>query len=406
MIATAIKRFVQMEAASGILLLTTAMAAIVWANLPAGLDSLYHELFAIPIAFQVGDFALEKPFLLWVNDGLMAIFFFLVGLEIKREVIEGELSSIRKATLPTIAAIGGMVCPAIVYAIFNHGDSVALQGWAIPTATDIAFALGVLALLGPRVPVSLKIFLLALAIIDDLGAIVIIAIWYSSNLSAVSLLFAGLILIALATLNVRGVTRLSLYIVLGVLLWVTVLKSGVHATLAGVALALMIPLRAETKAGESPLRRLEHVLHPWVAFLIMPLFAFANSGVSLRGLSLDHLMSPIPIGIAAGLFLGKQIGVFSFSWIACRVGIAEMPSGVSLRQFYGVALLTGVGFTMSLFIGTLAFDSSELTNFVRLGVLTGSIASAVAGYLVLQGSAADRRAAQPVYERQGEVHIS
>ena len=406
MIANAIKRFMQMEAASGIVLLTAAMAAIVWANLPAGIDGLYHELFAIPIAFQVGDFALEKPFLLWVNDGLMAIFFFLVGLEIKREVIEGELSSLRKASLPTIAALGGMICPAIVYAIFNYGDPVALQGWAIPTATDIAFALGVLALLGPRVPVSLKIFLLALAIIDDLGAIVIIAIWYSSDLSAVSLLLAGLILIALAALNVRGVTRISLYIVLGVLLWVSVLKSGVHATLAGVALALVIPLRAETKSGESPLRRLEHTLHPWVAFLIMPLFAFANSGVSLRGLSLEHVISPIPIGIAAGLFVGKQIGVFAFSWIACRVGIAEMPSGVSLRQFYGVALLTGVGFTMSLFIGTLAFDSPEITNFVRLGVITGSIASAIAGYLVLQGSAADRRVVRPVYERQGEVRIS
>jgi NhaA family Na+:H+ antiporter len=301
-----------------------------------------------------------------------------------------------------------MLVPALIYTAVNWGDAVALRGWAIPAATDIAFAVGVLALLGPRIPASLKIFLLALAIIDDLGAIVIIAVWYSGDLSTVSLLLAWVLLIALATLNMLRVTWISLYVILGVLLWLSVLKSGVHATLAGVALALMIPLRAETRRGESPLRHLEHVLHPWVAFLIMPLFAFANSGVSLRGLSINDLLSPVPLGIAAGLFVGKQVGVFSFSWLACRLGIAEMPTGASLRQFYGVCLLTGVGFTMSLFIGTLAFDAPELTNFVRLGVLTGSVASALAGYLVLVWGAAYREStnAGAAYQRQHEAPLS
>jgi NhaA family Na+:H+ antiporter len=335
------------------------------------------------VALTIDGAGISKPLLLWINDGLMAIFFLLVGLEIKREVVEGELSSVRKAALPAIAAAGGMAVPALMYAVLNWGDPQTMRGWAIPTATDIAFAVGVLALMGDRVPASLKIFLLALAILDDLGAIVIIAFFYTDNLSALSLALAAVALGGLIALNRAGVTRRAAYVVFGVFLWVCVLKSGVHATLAGVALALAIPLDARDAHGESPLRSLEHSLHPWVSYAILPLFAFANAGVSLSGISLASLMEPLPLGIAAGLFVGKQAGVMGAAWIAVRVRAVTLPDGVTWQHFYGTALLTGIGFTMSLFIGTLAFDDPAFANSVRIGVLGGSLLSALAGALVL-----------------------
>jgi len=322
--------------------------------------------------------------LLWINDGLMAIFFFLVGLEIKREIIEGRLSSIQKAALPIIAAIGGMIVPALIYAIFNLEDPTALKGWAIPAATDIAFALGILALLGSRVPIALKVFLLALAIIDDLGAIIIIALFYTSELSVEVLAIAAIGMGVLGYLNYRGVTRLAPYLVTGLVIWVCVLKSGVHATLAGVIIALFIPLRLRDTQDQSPLKVVEHGLAPWVAFGIMPIFAFANAGVSLSGLSFDDLFAGIPLGIALGLFLGKQIGIMGFVWGGVRLGIAKLPDGASWSQIYGISMLAGIGFTMSLFIGTLAFSDPEHAAAVRIGVLAGSIASAILGFLLLR----------------------
>jgi len=315
---------------------------------------------------------------------LMAIFFFLVGLEIKREVLEGELSSFDKASLPIFAAIGGVVVPALFYVYFNISDPIAVQGWAIPAATDIAFALGILALVGSRVPVSLKILLLAVAIIDDLVAIIIIALFYTQDLSLVALAWGGLGVAGLIALNRSGMMRITPYALIGVFVWACVLKSGVHATLAGVITALAIPLKAKDPSKSSPLHRAEHGLHIWVAFLILPLFAFANAGVSLKGITFSDVMAPIPLGIALGLFLGKQIGVFSFSWVAVKLGWAKLPTGANWCQLYGIACLTGVGFTMSLFIGTLAFDGDEILNAVRLGVLMGSIASGVLGFALLR----------------------
>ena len=375
-----IREFIRLEAAGGVLLCIAALVALLWANSPAG--GLYLGLLETPVAVQVGPLAIAKPLLLWINDGLMAIFFLLVGLEIKREIVEGELSSPSKAALPAIAAVGGMAAPAAIYVALNWGDSATLRGWAIPAATDIAFAVGVLSLLGRRVPSCLKIFLLALAILDDLGAIVIIAFFYTENLSVGSLLLAAGGLAGLVALNRAGVRRIAPYVLLGVFIWVCVLKSGVHATLAGVALAFAIPLRAG--GGQSPLQRLEHMLHPWVTYGILPLFAFANAGVSLIGLTLSDLFEPVPLGIALGLFLGKQIGVVGATLAAVRFGWANLPAGASWSQFYGVALLTGIGFTMSLFIGTLAFPDPAFAAPVRIGVLGGSILSAVAGYLLLR----------------------
>jgi NhaA family Na+:H+ antiporter len=379
-----IQDFLRLEAAGGILLAIAALVALVLANSP--LVALYDRLLGTTIELQVGALELRKPLLLWINDGLMAIFFVLVGLEIKREVVQGELSTPAKATLPAVAALGGMAVPAAFYAAFNAGDAERLHGWAIPSATDIAFALGVLALVGERVPASLKIFLLALAIIDDLGAIVIIAIFYTANLSVFSLGLASIGLALLFALNRWGVTRISAYVLVGILLWVCVLKSGVHATLAGVALAFAIPTGPANGGSESPLSRLEHALHPWVAYGILPLFAFANAGVSLDGLSLATLLEPVPLGIASGLFLGKQVGVFLFVWLAVRLGIGERPAGASWLQIYGVALICGIGFTMSLFIGTLAFEDPAFADDVRIGVLGGSLLSSLAGYAVLRWS--------------------
>lgn len=374
--------FFQHEAAGGIVLMFAAAFALALDNSP--LAWLYDALLGTPVVIQIGAFAINKPLLLWINDGLMAIFFFLVGLEIKREIVEGRLSSWQRASLPILAAVGGMLAPALIYAAFNSSDAVAMRGWAIPAATDIAFALGVLALLGSRVPVALKVFLLALAIIDDLGAIIIIALFYTSELSVSVLAIAAIGTAILGYLNYRGVTSLGPYLVTGLVIWVCVLKSGVHATLAGVIIALFIPIRAENVDGHSPLKQIEHGLAPWVAFGVMPVFAFANAGVALHGLSVSDLIAGIPLGIAAGLFIGKQVGIIGFVWFGVKLGIARLPDGVGWMQIYGVALLAGIGFTMSLFIGTLAFADPEHAAAVRIGVLAGSIMSGIIGYAVLR----------------------
>lgn len=369
--------------------MAAAALALILDNSP--LSGLYDALLNTPVAIQIGDLSIDKPMLLWINDGLMAIFFFLVGLEIKREIVEGRLSSVQSATLPLIAAMGGMIVPALIFVAVNQGDPTALRGWAIPAATDIAFALGVLALLGSRVPIALKVLLVAVAIIDDLGAIIIIAIFFTSELSLSALAIAAAGIVILAVLNHRGVNRLAPYLIVGVVIWVCVLKSGVHATLAGVIIALFIPLRTgntDMRPGNTEkvplLKAVEYGLAPWVAFCIMPIFAFANAGVSLQGLSFDDLFSGIPLGIALGLFLGKQIGIMAFIWAGVRLGIARLPEGVTWPQAYGVAVLAGIGFTMSLFIGTLAFADPEHASAVRIGVLVGSTASAIFGFFILR----------------------
>ncbi len=377
-----IREFLRLEAASGIILVIAAALAMALANSPLG--TYYTGLFDVPVVVQVGALSIAKPLLLWINDGLMAIFFLLVGLEIKREIREGELADRDQAMLPCIAALGGMVVPAVIYAALNWGDAVHMRGWAIPTATDIAFALGVLALLGNRVPVALKVFLTALAIIDDLGAIVIIALFYTHGLSVTSLVLAAVALAVLGALNRMNVVRVSAYVVVGVILWVCVLKSGVHATLAGVAIAMAIPMRDPKEPESSPLMDVEHKLHVWVAYGILPLFAFANAGVSLAGLSLASLFDTLPFGIALGLFLGKQIGVFGATWLAVKSGLSRRPEATNWPQIYGASQLAGIGFTMSLFIGTLAFNSPEQAAQVRIGVLGGSLVSALVGYLFLR----------------------
>ncbi len=370
------------EAAGGVLLMAAAAVALIMDNSP--FDWLYDAMLTTPVVAQVGNLVIDKPLLLWINDGLMAVFFFLIGLEIKRELLEGRLSGWSEAALPAVAALGGMIVPALIYVAFNYQDPETLRGWAIPAATDIAFALGVLALLGSRVPVALKVFLLALAILDDLGAIIIIALFYTADLSLASLLIAAISTAILVGFNMAGVRRIAPYVLVGLVMWVCVLKSGVHATLAGVIIALTIPLRVPERSAPSPLKRLEHELHPWVAFFIMPVFAFANAGVHLGGISMSDLLAPIPLGVALGLFVGKQIGVFGFAWVATRAGICRLPEGVNWLQIYGVALLAGIGFTMSLFIGILAFPDPDHAAAVRLGVLSGSILSAVMGYTVLR----------------------
>ena len=370
------------EAAGGVLLMAAAATALVMDNSP--LAWLYDGLLATPVVIQIGALVIDKPLLLWINDGLMAVFFFLVGLEIKRELIEGRLSTWQQASLPAVAALGGMLIPAAIYIAINAGDPTTLNGWAIPAATDIAFALGVLALLGNRVPPALKVFLLALAILDDLGAILIIALFYTAELSVISLAIGAAGALVLLAMNLSGVTRIAPYVLVGVIMWVCVLKSGVHATLAGVIVALTIPLRVRDAEGRSPLRHLEGTLHPWVALGVMPIFAFGNAGVALTDFAFEDLFAPIPLGIALGLFLGKQIGVLGFAWLGTRLGLCRLPTGIAWLQVYGVALLSGVGFTMSLFIGTLAFSDPEHASAVRLGVLSGSTLSAVFGYVVLR----------------------
>ncbi|MCU1721311.1 Na+/H+ antiporter NhaA [Pseudomonas sp. 5P_5.1_Bac1] len=372
-------RFFQLEAASGLLLIATAVLALIINNSP--LSWLYSGLLEVPVAVQVGALNIAKPLLLWINDGLMALFFLLIGLEVKREVLEGQLSKPSQVVLPAAAAVGGMVVPALIYWFLNRDNPAAIAGWAIPTATDIAFALGVLALLGKRVPASLKLFLMTLAIIDDLGAIIIIALFYSGSLSSLSLMLAAACLLVLIAMNRLGVVKLGPYMVVGLILWVCVLKSGVHATLAGVTLALCIPLRTRN-AETSPLRSLEHALHPWVAYGILPLFAFANAGVSLTGVTLESFTHTVPMGIALGLLAGKTIGVFGLTWIAIKLGMAALPSGANWGQVLGVAILCGIGFTMSLFVGSLAFmpGSSEYAGMDRMGILTGSLFAALIGY--------------------------
>ena len=376
-------RFIQSQSLGGMVLALAAVLALVISNSPW--QALYGQFLQWPGELRLGHDALvlSKSLLHWVNDLWMAVFFFLVGLEIKRELLEGELASVRQAMLPAGAALGGMVVPALIYIAINWGDAVALKGWAIPAATDIAFALGILVLLGSRVPASLKIFLTAVAIIDDLGAILIIAFFYTDNLSPSALMGAGLGLLVLAGLNRLKVMAIAPYVAIGLVVWLFVYKSGIHATLAGVATALTIPL-ADGRGG-SPLKRAEHALHPWVAFAILPMFAFANAGVSLQGVTLATLMQAVPLGITTGLLVGKAVGVFGASWLLVRFVGASLPTGASWLQFFGVCLLCGVGFTMSLFIGALAFEGqgADYETQVKLGVLCGSILSGIAGTLVL-----------------------
>ena len=372
-------RFFQLEAASGLLLIAAAVLALIINNSP--LSWLYGGLLDTPVVAQIGALKIAKPLLLWINDGLMALFFLLIGLEVKRKVLDGQLSKPSQIVLPGAAVIGGMVVPALIYWYLNRDTPPALDGWAIPTATDIAFALGVLALLGKRVPVSLKLFLMTLAIIDDLGAIIIIAIFYSGALSTLSLALAAACIAALIGMNRLGVVKLGPYMIIGLILWVCVLKSGVHATLAGVTLAFCIPLRTKN-AEPSPLLTLEHALHPWVAYGILPLFAFANAGLSLSGVTVESFTHHVPMGIAAGLLLGKTVGVFGLTWLAVKTGIAALPQGANWGQILGVAILCGIGFTMSLFVGSLAFEPgvSEFAGMDRMGILTGSILAALIGY--------------------------
>jgi NhaA family Na+:H+ antiporter len=373
----------------GLGLALATLAALLVAN--SALEPYYTAFLHLTGEVRVGSIGLAKPLEHWINDGLMAIFFLLVGLEIKREACEGALASLRKAALPVIAAIGGFVVPAAIYVALNRGNAEALRGWAIPAATDISFAIGVCAVLGRAVPGSLRTFLLALAIIDDLMAIIVIAIFYTAELSLLSLALAGAGLIGLAILNLRDVRKPSLYVLLGLLTWVCVLKSGVHATLAGVAVGFAMPLTRHhgNGDGESLLVRTEHALKPWVSYGIIPLFAFANAGVPLAGASLASLSAPLPLGIIAGLFVGKQVGVFGAALAALKLGIAEWPAQASGLQLYGVSILTGIGFTMSLFIGTLAFEDDSLLTQIRVGVLVASILAAAVAALVL-GLAARR----------------
>ncbi len=381
---TLVQKFLRLETAGGFLLMGALLLAILAENSP--LKPIYDLLLETPVELRIGGLILAKPLLLWINDALMAVFFFLVGMELKREVLTGQLSSPSKIALPALAAIAGIVVPALIYTGINSGDPVAMRGWAVPTATDIAFALGILALLGSRVPASLKMFLLAVAIIDDIGAIVIIAVFYSGDLSFMMLAVAGVAIIGLAILNFRGVTSATPYILVGIILWIAVLKSGVHSTLAGIVLAMFIPLKGN-KEGEQPLLvRLEHDLHATVAFIILPVFAFANAGISLSGLKITDLTSPVPSGIALGLIIGKQIGIFTTIWLAVKAGIANLPENTGWVQIYGLSALCGIGFTMSLFISSLAFEQSggsyEMNE--RLGIIVGSLISAVLGYAILR----------------------
>lgn len=382
-----IKAFFELDAAGGIVLAFAAVLAMIVANSP--LHDLYHAFIHAPVSVQIGNFSIDKDAHHWINDGLMAVFFFLVGLELKREALIGELSDIKQILLPAVCAVGGMVFPALIYMAFNHGDSVSMQGWAIPTATDIAFAIGVLSLLGDKVPNSLKVFLVSIAIFDDLGAIIIIALFYTSELSLVSLGVAAVCLPLLFLLNRMNVVRLTPYFMIGLVLWAAMLKSGVHATLAGVLLAFFIPLRNKKDPEHSPLEELEHDLHNTVAFGILPLFAFANAGISLAGTSISSLFHGVPLGIAAGLFIGKQIGVMLPFILAVKLKLAAAPKNTTVMQIYGVSLLCGIGFTMSLFVSGLAFGGIPEGYDPRLGIILGSLVSGVIGYLILRANIKD-----------------
>ncbi|MBM3984262.1 MAG: Na+/H+ antiporter NhaA, partial [Planctomycetes bacterium] len=370
--------FLRSEAGGGALLCASAVLALVAAN--TGLADLYARLLETPLSIRVGSAGLDKPLLLWINDGLMAVFFLLVGCELKREILGGHLASLRAAALPLVAALGGMAVPALIYLALNRHDPLARNGWAIPTATDIAFALGVLALLGPRVPGALRAFLLGVAIFDDLGAILVIAFFYTAELSATALAVTLACLAALVALNRLGIRHLGPYVLVGLVLWVAVLKSGVHATIAGVLVALCVPLRGGTDGEEPPLLVLEHALAGWVKYLVLPVFGFANAGVPLAGLAPAAALHPVPLGIAAGLFAGKQLGVLGFAWLAVRLRLATLAEELRPPLLYGAALLCGIGFTMSLFIASLAFEqgSAPYLGLERLGILAGSLVSALA----------------------------
>lgn len=385
-ISTSLLNFFKLESAGGILLFIASFLAIIAANSP--LEVYYQMLLTTPVEIRVGALQIDKPLLLWVNDGLMAVFFFLVGLELKRELLEGELADKRNIILPGVGAIGGMVIPALIYLYFNGDDPVAIKGWAIPAATDIAFALGVLTLLGSRVPISIKIFLTSLAIFDDIGAIVIIAIFYTSNISITALIVVSLCIPVLAILNKRHIVSISPYMLIGLIMWIATLKSGVHATLAGVILAMFIPIRPTEGSDYSPLKSLEHDLHSVVAFFILPVFAFANAGISFAGVSTDQLMHDVSIGTALGLFAGKQIGIFAFCFIFIKLKFTKLPTGMNWPALYGTSALCGIGFTMSLFIGSLAFEETGVNLLFdeRFGIIFGSLASGIVGYFILRFS--------------------
>lgn len=380
-----LQEFIKKESSAGILLIFVTILALLLEN--SFMSDYYSSFLHTPVEIRFGDLQIAKPLLLWVNDGLMAVFFLVIGLEIKREVKQGHLSSLSQITLPGFAALGGMIVPALIFIAFNKGEDFSMNGWAIPTATDIAFALGILSLLGTRIPISLKIFLMALAIIDDLGAIVIIALFYTSELSTTSITIAAIALMILFIMNRMNVAIKSAYMVVGIILWVSVLKSGVHATLAGVALAFMIPLSSKDKKGNSfsMAKEMEYDLHNWVVFMILPLFAFVNAGVDLKGISIEEMAGPVPLGIMLGLFIGKQVGVFGFSWLAIKMGLASLPKGSNWTLLYGVSVLTGIGFTMSLFIDTLAYNDTQIYHYAdKLAILLGSFLSAIVGYLILR----------------------
>lgn len=372
-----------------------ALLAIVLANTP--LNSFYQLLISTPVEIKISDLEIAKPLLLWINDGLMAIFFFLVGLELKRELIEGELSNKRNIILPGVGTIGGMLVPALIYIFFNIHDPVAMKGWAIPAATDIAFALGVLTLLGSRVPNTIKIFLTSLAIFDDIGAIIIIALFYTSKISVAALGVVALCIPFLVFLNRRNTTSKSPYILIGVVMWVAMLKSGVHATLVGVILAMFIPMRSKTDPTVSPLKSMEHDLHSIVAFFVLPIFAFANAGIRLTDIGVGQLFHNVPLGIALGLFIGKQVGIFAICWAFIKLKLASLPSGMNWLSLYGTATLCGIGFTMSLFVGSLAFEESGVNLLFdeRLGIIAGSLASGVLGYILLKISLSSNDKIQP-----------
>ncbi len=378
--------FIKLESAGGIILMFAAALALLLANSP--LQTYYNLLLDTPLNIQVGSLIIAKPILLWINDGLMAVFFFIIGLELKRELVEGELSDKKSIILPGVGAIGGMLVPALIYVYFNYKDPVAMKGWAIPAATDIAFALGILSLLGSKVPKGIKLFLTSIAIFDDLGAILIIAFFYTAKISLVALLVVAFCIPVLYILNRRGIESKSIFLLVGIVMWVAMLKSGIHATLAGVIVAMFIPIRSKNKPDYSPLKDLEHDLHPIVAFMVLPIFAFANAGINIRNMGIEHIFHAVPIGIALGLFLGKQFGIFGMSWLFIKLKLTRLPAGLSWTSLYGTAVLCGVGFTMSLFIGSLAFEETGINLFFdeRLGIILGSLISGIVGYLVLRAS--------------------
>ncbi|MEM9311150.1 MAG: Na+/H+ antiporter NhaA [Pseudomonadota bacterium] len=392
----ALRDFLKQESAGGIVLIASAVLALLIANSP--LAPAYFGTLETKLNLSYGAFAINKPLLLWINDGLMAVFFFLIGLEVKREIISGQLSSWDKASLPLVAAIGGMAVPAMVFVSFNYAEPANINGWAIPAATDIAFALGILSLLGPRVPVAMKALLLAIAVIDDIGAITVIALFYSGEIKTDMLIGAAVVYAALFAVNRMRLASGMPYVILTVIMWVFVLKSGVHATLAGVAAGMMIP--TQTREGTNLLYEMEHSLHKWVAFMVIPVFGFANAGVSLIGVSPAMILEPLPLGIALGLLIGKQIGIVGMAWIGVKAGFASLPDGVGWRKIHGLSLLAAIGFTMSLFIGGLAFDDPSQVDAVKIGVLGGSLIAALTGFFALKSALPDEVADEAMDEPQ------